>query len=73
MKKYVIQYSIGDELKLNIITASSVEEALIGCGAIPNTETGTHPSAHIEFIYSEDIKQTGEILDADVGTSGIKN
>lgn len=39
MRRYVIQYSVGDDLKLNIVTAQTVEEALILCGAVPDIKT----------------------------------
>lgn len=75
MRKYVIQYSVGNELKLNIVTAQTVEEALILCGAVPDTKPGTKQSAHIEFIYSEEVHDILAIQDDDIEgcTKGIKN
>lgn len=75
MRRYVIQYSVGDEFKLNIVTAQTVEEALILCGAVPDTKTGTQSTVHIDFIYSEEVPDMVAIQDDDIEgcTRGIKN
>ena len=75
MRKYVIQYSVGDELKLNIVTAQNEEAALILCGAVPDIKTGTQSTVHIDFIYSEEVPDMLDIQDDDIEscTRGIKN